>query len=981
MVGGSAADHGDFEPEEFDPMAPAAEPALDTTAPPMLQTGPLPGTEFDFSWFDDEPAPARPADLADLRPAAIVTVEVGELDPRSPQAGLGSEFVTGEFDPFRGEVSDVAGAPPAAIDLVDVEEVSELDLASPEEPPDDDEGFEPGGEAEPATGRKPRGSFGAGLDEFAPPRGGLRPRLAEPMASADKPSVDLAQFAAEMDQLAAELEAVVARRPPSGSTVERGADGPAQPAVVSPSLQTRSPPLAAPLELADDSTLEPDWGAAQASTRHPDSSTWDPFTDDLFERDGDSDDRLSVLEEVSLRSELERAAARSQIELTGPEDITSLPFDAAPLDTAPLDTVPLNVDTVPALLLDTPGSMPALADTGPSDEISPRLTNAHEALDLGDLDDAGDLDIDADAIDVNPRQQHASQTLWTGPAIAEPFCTGEHLVSTPSAEFSADVGALLQDDPEQLSAVREFFRTIDKTIRVYNLYEGKGKPVARALTTAYRELSELLERYPRVALRVTPYEFMLGDDPVYTSEEDKRGLTYQLFRDGVRDLTFARGMTEQELSGVLDVLRRTQRSDEDDSVTLLWQLDLQHVEYHAIDVFLEGMVETGSGDPAQAAIDALVELASQPLHTQKSLQVTNRSLKPLPAELVQHLAQAAADDDPAGIREALRSAESDLLRRSMWIWLKMGEDPAAEASVVKLLASILEEMLDKGRWQHLAAASEAIVEIRRSGATALLDRALAQVMAGDRLIGFAEVFELAASAEVPAIISFLQLSPAEANTSLLTILSRLPAGALETKLAELLQERGVDLTVYYRGRLKSTTAAVVISAIRALSRLSEEGATQAIHGQLSHDNWRIVLAAITALEQRIEKPSPELVSCLLSESHQVRDKALGLLAELPSEEESGQALASVVLESEKERWTDKQKKAASQVLVRWGGAAVDEQLIQVLTQGNPFRRRRVEDRRQEIFEAVQVVGGDRARALLTTCLSRKPPAAVRKGME
>jgi hypothetical protein len=1040
----SRAPTGAFEPEEFDPMASGPEPSSGVSGGLATPISDDVGTEaeLDFGGLEDDDPPARvtspletaPFGGAALEPGPAIT---GEFDPMADEAAESSpasEFVTGEFDPFGQPLPDARDAAPPVIDgirsahpprirsashpsarSIEPEEVGEFDLGgTADDFPSDlgvDERPSPRRMGRSATASRlpavAQDDFGAGYEPVPPSRrpglssGGLKPRPTGPMQVAKpKPEVDLAQFAAEMDQLAAELEAAVARRPPSGASEPASSPSEAPASVTSASLEAVSAPTTErDFELAVDDSIplpEPDWGAVQeplvpsepeplaanpaevdgpsgagaagARSGRADSGAWDPFEDDIFERG-----RSGSGEVPSIDQGLASGSALAN----GAPDLA----DGATADWTPeLDVDPRGAGVGSEVSpLDT-GSMPALA--GAAAEASPRMTGAHEALDFGDLDNAGDLDLDADAIDVQPRQQRSSQTMWSGPAIAEPVRTGEHTVPTRSAEFSADFDAPTQDDPELLSAVREYFRTLDKTIRVFNLYEGKGKSVARALTTAYRELGQLLERHRQFRLRVTPYEFVLGEDPVYTSEEDKLGLTYQLFRDGVRELTVERGISEEELAGLLDVLRRTQRTDEDDSVTLLWQLDLQHVSYRAVDVFLEGMVDAG-GDRAQQAIDELVELASAPLHSGATVQAKNRSLKALPDELVTKLAERGTVDDPAEIAAALGGAESDLWRRSIWLCLKLSEEPAAQASVAKLLATIFEEMLQKGRWRPLAAASEAVAAIRdRQDTTGSpLAIALDHLTTGDRLVDFAEVFELAATADVPAIISFLRLLPVDADRSLLTILGRLPAGPLESKLAELLEERGVDLTTYHRGRLGDASAGVVVSAVRALGRLSGEAATLAIHSQLTHGNWRIVLAAITTLEERIDRPSTELVSCLLGESHQVRDKALELLEKLPVTDEASATLIDVVLESDKERWTDKQKKAAAQVLVRWGGTAADERLVQILTQGNPFRRRRIEDLRQQIFEAVQGVGGERARTLLTVSLMRKPPAAVRKGMQ
>jgi hypothetical protein len=69
----------------------------------------------------------------------------------------------------------------------------------------------------------------------------------------------------------------------------------------------------------------------------------------------------------------------------------------------------------------------------------------------------------------------------------------------------------------------------------------------------------------------------------------KVSLAYQLYRDGLRELRFTKGLEEWEVQSLIDIIRRGDNINqlEDDIVTLMWEKDFTHISYLATDEFLE----------------------------------------------------------------------------------------------------------------------------------------------------------------------------------------------------------------------------------------------------------------------------------------------------------------------------------------------------------------------------------------------------------
>ena len=69
-------------------------------------------------------------------------------------------------------------------------------------------------------------------------------------------------------------------------------------------------------------------------------------------------------------------------------------------------------------------------------------------------------------------------------------------------------------------------------------------------------------------------------------------------------------------------------------------------------------------------------------------------------------------------------------------------------------------------------------------------------------------------------------------------------------------------------------------------------------------------------------------------------------------------------------WPAELRSQLLRVLVRWGGVRGDALVVKQMTAANPLRRKKIEERRQEFFDAVQRAGGMPAKRLLETCLQQ-----------
>lgn len=115
-----------------------------------------------------------------------------------------------------------------------------------------------------------------------------------------------------------------------------------------------------------------------------------------------------------------------------------------------------------------------------------------------------------------------------------------------------------------------------------------------------RELNAHTDKYGTMILRVEEDELFFEDQEVYFQEDMRSSLAFAMFRDGIRFVTFHRGIDGTEAEAFIDCLAHADdlASMEHDLATVLWERDLQHIEYEVEDPFLGGSGQVLRGEAA-----------------------------------------------------------------------------------------------------------------------------------------------------------------------------------------------------------------------------------------------------------------------------------------------------------------------------------------------------------------------------------------------
>ncbi len=138
----------------------------------------------------------------------------------------------------------------------------------------------------------------------------------------------------------------------------------------------------------------------------------------------------------------------------------------------------------------------------------------------------------------------------------------------------------------ELGLVKDILRTITKTIKTFNVYPRDNPIYQKFATELFEKFSIFFEANDELALDIKQYSLLYKENEVFHSEERTDNLALLLFADGIRQMNFYKGITSDEITDFIDILKFAQKSetsDDDDIVTLLWEKNIKNMGYTALE--------------------------------------------------------------------------------------------------------------------------------------------------------------------------------------------------------------------------------------------------------------------------------------------------------------------------------------------------------------------------------------------------------------
>jgi hypothetical protein len=444
----------------------------------------------------------------------------------------------------------------------------------------------------------------------------------------------------------------------------------------------------------------------------------------------------------------------------------------------------------------------------------------------------------------------------------------------------------LGEPPFPPPLVEELLKVLGKAIRAHQLYLPNNPVYQRALENLRRAFLPVWSHTEELSLQISEADFRWERRVVMHETNKSESLPWIFYKDGIREIRLMKGFEDQEIVGLLDILKRVKKAapEEDDLLTLLWEKDFVFLRYRFIDLTLENKQPIEASVPAERPEPlpppAEMEAAPEPRPGIVRLEDLDTTVHFLDEQEVDYLRNAVKLE-----------YESDVRRNVLAILMDIFELQTAKAvrdEIAEILDTFLMHLLSAGLFstvayvlresQELAHRARELDPAHRTKLIGLPDRLSAAGPLSNLLQAMDESAAVPNQAELNEL--FEQLRPSSLGT-LYTWLGRLQhvevRNALEiaaTRLtaantAELVrligsQEVDVAMEAARRAGVLKTAAAVAplgklvthespkarLAAVQALAEIGSTGAMQQLERAVEDDDRDVRIAAVRVLGAR-----------------------------------------------------------------------------------------------------------------------------------
>ncbi len=142
---------------------------------------------------------------------------------------------------------------------------------------------------------------------------------------------------------------------------------------------------------------------------------------------------------------------------------------------------------------------------------------------------------------------------------------------------------------EELLLARDLTGAFIKAIKAFRFYPPDNPTLKGFRDQLLKKFQFFLNKYQSFVIQVGEYDLSFKGRIIYENKDVKTSLAFSLYKDGLREIRFTKGLEEWEVQGIIDILKYSENINqlEDDIVTLVWEKDFIHISYLATDEFLE----------------------------------------------------------------------------------------------------------------------------------------------------------------------------------------------------------------------------------------------------------------------------------------------------------------------------------------------------------------------------------------------------------
>jgi hypothetical protein len=144
------------------------------------------------------------------------------------------------------------------------------------------------------------------------------------------------------------------------------------------------------------------------------------------------------------------------------------------------------------------------------------------------------------------------------------------------------------EQTEDINLVKDILQTVMKAKKTLKMYPQNNPMYVKTLEETYNKFKDFLDDNDELSLKIGQNNIFYDSEEIYHKAEKEDNLALFFFKDGLRELTFKKGLLQEELEEFLKIIIMDFDREEidEDLVTLLWERDFQNIKHIVDDTVL-----------------------------------------------------------------------------------------------------------------------------------------------------------------------------------------------------------------------------------------------------------------------------------------------------------------------------------------------------------------------------------------------------------
>lgn len=506
---------------------------------------------------------------------------------------------------------------------------------------------------------------------------------------------------------------------------------------------------------------------------------------------------------------------------------------------------------------------------------------------------------------------------------------------------------LSMETSDEIREAKDILQALIKAKKNIRMYPENNPIYVKTLDDVFIRFKNFLDYRDNFKLYVKQNSISYESEELYYSAEKEDNLALFFFKDGLRELTFKKGLTRNELEEFLKIIAREFDREEidDDIVTLLWEKDFENIQYVVDEAFLVDIDEedyetkaeqhvkeqvTDVSDLMRAYADGFKEdesheMAIIPL-TERDLQMLVKELEKDSSSKIEKLVAILFELVYQSEKQTDVDATFQFLRNATQFCMRHG-DIALVNRIMKRTRDIMEEP-----------------SLKESGKNYF--RMLSQYLGSDEIAGYlAETLDSSMEIDAHVYEDFVSFLDKNAIQPLIKYLAELKTIRARKSVIDALIILGrKDIQMVAKG-LDDQRWYLVRNIIYILRKMADKRATEYLLRTVRHSDIRVRKEGIKALgELGGHDVIQTLRECLDDADAEVRITAARAFGTIGSEVAKKIILDKISHKVFKEKEFD-EKKEFYEVLLRWKDQTVFDFLTTALRKKTLFGRARNDENR------------------------------------